>query len=92
MLLLNHESNVFIGEDTTATSYERVSVDNFGKQMLTKLGWQGDGYGIGRNYNKPTQIIEYIPRQHRLGLGAQALSKEQILKKGNVDKRQLAVT
>ena len=39
MLLLNHESNVFIGEDTTATSYERVSVDNFGKQMLTKLGW-----------------------------------------------------
>ena len=76
LLLLNHESKVFIGEDTTLSSYERMPVDNFGKQMLTKLGWQGDGYGIGRNKEKATEVIEYIPRQHRLGLGAQALSKD----------------
>lgn len=41
-------------------------------------------------------MIEYIPRQHRLGLGAQAVSKEQLLKQSEggmvVDKRKMAVT
>ena len=40
-------------------------------------------------------MIEYIPRQHRLGLGAQALSKDQLLKQqegGTVDKRKMTVT
>ena len=72
MPLFNNESKVFIGQDTTETSYERMPVDNFGTTMLTKLGWQGDGFGIGKNKEnqKAAQIIEYIPRQHRLGLGA----------------------
>lgn len=42
------------------------------------------------------QPIEYIPRQHRLGLGAQATSKEQLKQmmddKGKPDRRMLAVT
>ena len=93
ILMLNNESKVFIGQDTTETSYERMPVDNFGKNVLTKLGWQGDGYGIGKNKEKASQIIEYIPRQHRLGLGAQALSKDQLKKQGaNSDRRQFAVT
>lgn len=63
--------------------------------MLSKLGWQGAGHGIGRNKDKASQVIEFIPRQHRLGLGAQALTKEQLLKQadgGQLDKRKLAVT
>jgi len=39
ILMLNNESKVYIGQDTTLTSYERMPVDNFGKEMLTKLGW-----------------------------------------------------
>ena len=97
LLLFDHESKVQIGPETTASSYERVPVDKFGSQVLSKLGWQGEGHGIGRNKDKASQVIEYIPRQHRLGLGAQALSKEQLLKQaessgGNVDKRKLTVT
>ena len=91
--LFNHESKVHIGTDTTSSSYQRMPVDNFGKEMLTKLGWQGDGHGIGRNKEKATQIIEYIPRQHRLGLGAKALTLDQLKKQGGVeDRRKLAVT
>ena len=42
-------------------------------------------------------MIEYIPRQHRLGLGAQALTKDQLVRQaeGNgavLDKRKLTVT
>ena len=64
MLLLNNESKVYIGQDATEASYERMPVDNFGKNVLTKLGWQGDGYGIGKNREdqKASQVIEYIPR------------------------------
>ena len=51
--LFNHESKVHIGTDTTSSSYQRMPVDNFGKEMLTKLGWQGDGHGIGRNNKEP---------------------------------------
>lgn len=51
-----------IGDETTASSYERVPVDHFGKQVLTRLGWQGTGFGIGRNKDKQSQVIEYIPR------------------------------
>ena len=62
LLLANNESKVHIGTDTTSSSYQRMPVDNFGKEMLSKLGWQGDGHGIGRNKEKATKIIEYIPR------------------------------
>mmetsp|Transcript_13043 Transcript_13043/g.15557 ORF Transcript_13043/g.15557 Transcript_13043/m.15557 type:complete len:151 (+) Transcript_13043:234-686(+) len=95
LMLFDHESKVQIGPETTSSSYERVPVDQFGSQVLAKLGWQGEGHGIGRNKDRPNQVIEYIPRQHRLGLGAQALSKEQLLKQGEsgaLDKRKLAVT
>ena len=91
--LFNHEAKVHIGTDTTSSSYQRMPVDDFGKEILTKLGWQGTGHGIGRNKEKAAQIIEYIPRQHRLGLGAKALTMEQLKKQGKgADRRQFAVT
>jgi len=66
---------VHIGQDTTTDSYSRMPVQNFGKSVLSKLGWQ-DGFGIGKNKDQLSDPIEYIPRQHRLGLGANALSKD----------------
>ena len=42
--------------------------------------------------DQPSQVLEYIPRQHRLGLGAKALNKEQLMKQDGMDKRKLTVT
>ena len=95
-LLFDHESKVQIGPETTSSSYDRMPIDKFGSNVLQKLGWKGEGHGIGRNKDKgPSQVIEYIPRQHRLGLGAQALSRDELLKSadgGFLDKRKLTVT
>jgi len=59
----------------------------FGKAVLRDLGWK-TGHGIGRQKDEiSVEPIEYINRQHRLGLGATALSKEQLTKIGG-DKRK----
>lgn len=39
LMLFDHESKVQIGAATTSSSYERVPVDAFGSQVLSKLGW-----------------------------------------------------
>lgn len=62
LLLFDHESKVQIGAETTTSSYDRVPVDKFGSAVLSKLGWQGAGHGIGRNKDKASQVIEFIPR------------------------------
>jgi G patch domain/KOW motif-containing protein len=61
---------VHIGKDADLNSYDRVSIDNFGKNVMYKLGWE-EGKGVGRN-NKADIVkpIEYIMRPTRLGLGA----------------------
>lgn len=70
-----------IGRDAESDAYERVPIEDFGKNMLSKLGWQ-EGKAIGRinmsgnGKGGVVQPIEYMPRQHRLGLGAKPLSKE----------------
>jgi G-patch domain len=80
-MLYDVASEPFIGRDAETEAYERMPIDEFGKSVLAKLGWQ-EGKAIGRsnmqqgNSAKITQPIEYIPRQHRLGLGAKPLSKE----------------
>jgi G patch domain/KOW motif-containing protein len=51
-------------------NYDKVPVDDFGKAMLRGMGWD-DGKGVGRNLLNPNQPVEYVPRHHRLGLGAQ---------------------
>ena len=73
-----------IGRDAESDAYERVPIEDFGKNVLSKLGWQ-EGKAIGRasGNGKVVQPIEYMPRQHRLGLGAKPLSKEQIKKLGS---------
>ncbi len=53
---------VRFGAEATADSYERVPIGEFGKKMLSKLGW-AEGKAIGRNpTNGLVDPIEYIPR------------------------------
>ena len=60
--MFDHESKVQIGAETTQSSYDRVPIDKFGSSVLHKLGWKGEGHGIGRNKDKESHVIEYIPR------------------------------
>jgi hypothetical protein len=56
------EESVFIGSATTNDSYERVSVANFGTEIMANLGWK-QGYGIGRDKNQEVcEPIEYVAR------------------------------
>ena len=90
-------SSRVIGKAASQASYERMPIDAFGKNVLARLGWT-EGSGIGRNTNAPNAIatpIEYVPRQKGLGLGAKALSRDQIKKMGAGDddlRKKLAVT
>ena len=71
-----------IGSDAAYDAYERMPIEDFGKSVLSKLGWN-EGRAIGRSNmlqgkssSKIADPIEYKPRQHRLGLGAKPLSLE----------------
>lgn len=72
-----------------------MPIESFGKSVLGKFGWK-EGAEVGRNKGVITEPIEYVPRQHRLGLGAKPLTKEQIKQIGrddrDFDRRKLAVT
>ena len=48
---------------------QAMPVEAFGEAMLRGMGWQ-EGKGVGRNAKTAVQAIEYVPRQGRLGLGA----------------------
>lgn len=51
-----------MSRDIGQEAYERVPIDKFGKNVLSKLGWQ-EGNAIGRNQeNGLIKPIEYIPR------------------------------
>ena len=71
----------FIGLDAQVDAYEKMPIEAFGKSVLSKLGWH-EGTAIGRTNishgakAKIIEPIEYMPRQHRLGLGAKPLTKE----------------
>ncbi|CDW79585.1 g patch domain and kow motifs-containing [Stylonychia lemnae] len=88
------KQNAYIGKDMDEDAYDRMPIENFGKSVLAKLGWS-EGIILGRTSQngKIVQPIDYMPRQHRLGLGARPLTKEQLKKMGDdYDKRKLAVT
>ncbi len=53
------------GEDANEESYGRVSVSNFGLNMLKDMGWY-EGRGIGKNTEYSMHhTIEFLPRHHR---------------------------
>lgn len=52
--------------------YARVSINDFGLAMLQKMGWS-EQRGIGKSTQNQLKVpIEFIPRNYRLGLGAES--------------------
>ena len=47
-MLYDVASEPFIGRDAENEAYERMPIDEFGKSVLAKLGWQ-EGKAIGRS-------------------------------------------
>ena len=70
-----------LGTDADDDSYRRLPISNFGVEMLKHMGWY-EGRGLGKN---PTHAlmnpIEYVPRNHRAGLGA--ITKAIIIQTSN---------
>ena len=62
-------SQPYIGKDTNLDSYDKVPIEDYGKSILSKLGWQ-EGKGIGRTVTQIVEPVEYIGRPKKLGLGA----------------------
>ena len=76
--MLSLAKSVKLAENPTELSYAKLPVEDFGKAMMRKMGWT-EGTGIGRNPQKGlVQPIEYLPRHHRLGLGATPLPTMKI--------------
>lgn len=69
--------NKEIGDQATEETYEKTAISSFGSKFLgLKSGWKA-GQPIGRTNAKIIEPIEYLPRQHNLGLGAKALTAKQ---------------
>lgn len=65
-----YNSENIVGDDVDEFSYERVPVSSFGMSMLESMGFY-EGRGLGKNpENALHHPIEFIPRHHRQGLGA----------------------
>lgn len=59
-------------------SYKKVPVEEFGAAMLRGMGWKG----LKNNSDKDSsdQVIKYVPRPERLGLGASQVADESELR------------
>ena len=65
-----YNASKIVGSDLDSLSYARMPVSSFGMSMLTSMGFY-EGRGLGRNpENALHHPIEFVPRHHRLGLGA----------------------
>jgi len=65
-----YNADKIIGEDADELSYERMPVSSFGMSMLQSMGFY-EGRGLGKNpENALHHPIEFVPRHHRQGLGA----------------------
>jgi G patch domain and KOW motifs-containing protein len=51
------------------SSYDERPIEDFGYGMLLGMGWK-EGQGIGGKNRKVVDAIEFMPRGHLLGLGA----------------------
>lgn len=83
-----YNADNIIGDDVNEYSYERMPVSSFGMSMLESMGFY-EGRGLGKNpENALHQPIEFVPRHHRQGLGADP--KPSFLQKNkNKDNTQL---
>ena len=82
---LKNKDQVKIGGAATFDSYERMPIQDFGKNLLKKLGWdESKPKPLGKNttyeeYKEPN-FNKLMPRQSRLGLGAKPLTHDQAKK------------
>jgi hypothetical protein len=65
--------NVKIAEDMREDEYDKI--DDFGKSMLTKMGWKENER---LNNKDPVKIVEFKPRPPGLGLGATQLDVKAV--------------
>uniref|UniRef100_A0A7S3ECR3 Spp2/MOS2 G-patch domain-containing protein n=2 Tax=Rhodosorus marinus TaxID=101924 RepID=A0A7S3ECR3_9RHOD len=69
--------------ETSADSYERLPIENFGKMLLKGMGWQ-------EGTDKHVEVKQPKIRQPRLGLGATPLPPDEAKRKRKLDKIKLA--
>jgi hypothetical protein len=70
--------------DVNDSTWEAMPIAQFGSALLRGMGWK-PGKGIGLNAKGAATAIEYVPRNHRLGLGATPKAPEP-QKKGWINK------
>jgi G-patch domain len=46
--MYNGPGQAYIGKDADLNSYDKVSIDTFGKNLLGKLGWK-EGEALGKD-------------------------------------------
>lgn len=49
-MVYDASTKVYIGRDMGQDAYDRMPIENFGKSVLSKLGWE-EGKSIGRTMN-----------------------------------------
>src|SRR5437870_3618257 len=64
------KKNEKFADDIDHEKYESMPIDNFGKEMLYRMGWK-DNQPL--RANAIVQPIELKPRYQKLGLGAEPL-------------------
>jgi hypothetical protein len=62
-------------DEPSLDRYAEVPVHEFGAALLRGMGW-AEGKAIGRNASGLSAPVEFVPRQHRLGLGAEPKAPE----------------
>eukprot|EP00033_Pygsuia_biforma_P002968 GCRY01003269.1.p1 GENE.GCRY01003269.1~~GCRY01003269.1.p1 ORF type:complete len:443 (+),score=111.02 GCRY01003269.1:120-1448(+) len=72
--------------DMEEGQYSNVTIETFGEAMLRGMGWE-KGKAYGKYGNEVVEPMEYIPRHHRLGLGANPEAAEDKLKE-KADRRK----
>ena len=85
------QEQVKIVENMKIETYEQNPIEDFGKNMLYKMGWK-DNTPIGRTNKGLVKPVEFIPRQKGLGLGAIPLKEMPKGNEGNVEKQNYCGT
>jgi len=57
-------------DETPMEAYENIPVEEYGMAMVIGMGFE-EGKPIGKNGKGLVEPIEYVPRHHRTGLGAE---------------------
>ena len=74
-------SDVYSRPDSaTMDDYDRVPIEAFGEAMLRGMGW-APGKAVGLNNKGVAAPIEFRPRHHRLGLGANQSALDELERK-----------